>query len=736
MMLRRAASTPPPPFARPGVPSLASALLLTLLVTGAGHARPAEPPAPAATLRAVDLTSRDPFPSPVYEVRMEAELDPETRTIHGVERLRWRNTASVPVDELVFHLYLNAFANDRTTFMRESGGSMRGAELREGRWGWIEVRSMKTAGGADLAAGEEFLRPDDPSEDDRTLARYPLPEPLAPGAWITVEIEFESRLPHPFARTGYHEGYVLAGQWFPKIAVFEDAGTGGRAEAGWDAHQFHAQTEFFADFGDYDVTLTLPERYLGKIGATGAQVAESVADGKVEVRFVQRGVHDFGWTADPDFLVFRATFEPARDVPEERARRILEPLGLSREDAALSPVRIDLFLQPEHRSQAGRYLEAAKVALAGYGLRLGAYPYETLTLVDPASGALGSGGMEYPTLVTLATHPLLDVPGFRGVLAPEIVTVHEVGHQWFQGMIASNEPVEAWMDEGINTYYEGRGMEDGFGPYAIRLFGYELSQLDMLRGGLDGGSYRDPMVAPAWKYLSGGSYALNAYQRPGLMLRHLEGLLGEATFARAMRTFFQRYRFTHPDSRDFKRTIEEVSGRDLGWFFSQAMHSTRTLDYSVRSLRVRRIREPRGVFWQGGERVERGMEDEGNGDDDEDAAGGDEVEDDDETAEWASTVVVFREGEFIHPVEVELRLDDGRSLRRTWDGDRRWVSYTVRGPAKVVSAEVDPDHVMALDANRLNNSRTERARLTPATAFAADVLHWIQALFSAAAVLG
>ena len=723
MRTRRDSAPHPTPLGRTRSAVALSALAALLICASA------EP----ATSRAVDLTARDPLPDPVYEVGIEAEFEPETQRLRGVERLRWRNTASAPVDELVFHLYLNAFANDRSTFMRESGGEMRGAAFREGRWGWIEVRSMTTADGTDLAAGGEFVQPDDGNPDDRTLARYPLPAPLAPGETIALEIGFEAKLPHPFARTGYHDGYVLAGQWFPKIAVLADAGEGGRAEAGWDAHQFHAHTEFFADFGDYDVTLTLPERYRGKIAATGRRVAESVADGRVTVRFVQRGVHDFAWAADPDFLVRRATFEPARDVTDALARRLLAPLGLTREQAALSPVEIDLFLQPDHRRQAGRYLGAAEAALAGLGLRLGAYPYATLTLVDPPWGAMGSSGMEYPTFVTLATHPLLEVPGLRGVLVPEIVTVHEVAHQWFQGMIASNEPREAWIDEGITSYYEGRVSEDAYGPFPLRLLGFELTPLDLLRrAGLAAGAYHDPMVVPAWRHLSGGSYGVNAYYRPALMLRHLEGLLGEESFARAMRVFFQRHRFTHPDTRDFQRTIEDVSGRDLGWFFSQAMHSTRTLDYSVRSLDVRRVREARGVFWRAGERIELGGE--GSGGDGEEAGGDGEAED--AAATWASTVVVFREGEFVHPVELELRLDDGRAIRRTWDGDRRWARVTVRGPAKVVSAEIDPDRRWALDVDRLDDSRTAEPRPAPALAFAADLLHWIQALFSAAAVLG
>jgi hypothetical protein len=674
-----------------------------------------------------------PFPPPVHQTRIEAAYDPETRRIEGRERLRWHNTASVPIEELQFHLYLNAFASNRTTFMRGSGGEMRGARHDGEGWGWIEVESMRLADGTDLAAVEEFLAPEDANPDDRTVARYPLPEPLPPGGWIELDVAFTSQLPEPpFARTGAHGDYVLAGQWYPKIAVFEDAGDRGREAPGWNAHQFHPHSEFYADFGDYDVTLTLPERYRGKIGATGSRVEESAAGGRVTVRYRQRGVHDFAWTADPDFLVVRDRFEPAEDVPEPFLRRWTALLGLAAGEAALTPVEIELYLQPAHAAQAARYLDSAKVAIRGYGVRLGAYPYETLTLVDPPLGALGSGGMEYPTFITLGTHPLLQALPLRGALLPEVVTVHEFGHQFFQGMIASNEFEESWLDEGINTYYENEVMADAYGPASITVLGTPVRHLEWQRqGGLDGGEYRDPVATPSWRFVSGGSYGLNSYDRPGLVLAHLERLLGEETFHRAMRSFFQRHRFGHPSTADFERAIEDATGQDLGWFFSQALHSTRNLDYAVSELVNRRLREPRGVFWRGGERHRVPAEEDGEGDDED--GGGDE--EGGGPRGWTSRVTVFRHGEFVHPVTVELTFDDGTVTRRTWDGENRWVRWTFTGPHELVRAEVDPDGVLVLDRNRLDNSRTREADPAPALAFVADLLYWFQALLAAAGLL-
>jgi len=696
----------------------------------------------------------DDAPEPVYQVRMEASYDAETGKIDGVERLRWRNTSDVPVTELQFHHYLNAFANNRTTFLVEGGERHRGIKMTGRKWGWIEVDSMRLAYGdeagadgepalprplaagqwvdvgamlraeeTDLKAVEEFLRPDDGNIHDRTVARYPLPRPVEPGEWVELEIDFTSQLPEIFARTGVHGDYVLGGQWFPKIAVFEPAGMRGREEAGWNAHQFHVNSEFYADFGDWDVSLTLPARYQGRIGATGRLVEEKIDGETVTVRFVQPGVHDFAWTGDPRYLVVEGRFDPATDVPAEQLRSIAEVLGVPPSELELSPVDIRLMLQPEHRSQAGRYMASAKAAIRGYGLRLGAYPYPTLTVVDPAAGARGSGGMEYPTFITGGTHPLLGIPPFRAVRMLELVTVHEFGHNFFQGMIANNEFEEAWIDEGINSYYEMVVMEEAYGT-DIELLGLKITPFDFNHFRLGGGRYTDSVVQPAWSYRSGGSYGLNSYPRPAVTLRHMEGLLGPQTFHRAMRRFFQEWR---------ERVMQEETSEDISWFLEQALHTPHTLDYAVRSASSRLMHEDRGWFWEEeGERVLRG--DDAEGDDDGDAE--DEIGDDDPEEMYHSEVIIERRGEFRHPVTVEMVFDDGETVRRDWDGDERWLRWVEVRPEKLVTVEVDPEHVLALDVNRLNNSRRMEPESTPARKVWVQLLFWFQNLFEAASLVG
>jgi hypothetical protein len=706
---------------------------------------------------------------------MSASYEPEDQHIDGIKRIRWRNTSSVPIDELQFHLYLNAFANDRSTFMVESGGQLRGVRIPEDGWGWIEVETMRLAYGTDLVAEgiiaeeegaepfrrpfgaevpgepkpislddrpdlkqvEELIRPDDGNEEDRTVARYPLPKPVQPGEWVELEIEFAAKLPQIFARTGAHGDFVLGGQWFPKISVFEDIGDRGRTAPGWNTHQFHSDSEFYADFGDWDVRLELPARYAGRIGATGRLIEETVEGDTVTAHFIQPGVHDFAWTASPDFIVVEDHFDPDTDVPKEQTERMAALLGVSREELRLQPVDIKLLLQPAHRNQADRYIESAKVAIRGYGLPLGAYPYETLTIADPPRGGMGAGGMEYPTFITVGTHPLLNVPGFKEVLLAEGVTVHEFGHNFFQGMIASNEFEEAWIDEGMNSYYEMVVMDEYYG-HMIDLFGLRFTTFDMNRLQQGDGRYSDSIVQPSWSYRSGGSYGLNSYSRPAVTLRHLENLMGEDVFARAMRRFFQTWRFRHPSTEDFKAIMLDEADADIDWFLEQAFHSDKRLDYRIRTARSRRDKGPRGWFWDDdNQKTLLGVADRhesADGEEDEAEDGdGDESE---EEKLYQTEVVVERRGEFIHPVTIELVFDDDERILHEWDGRSRWKKFVEIRPAKLISAEVDPDHLMALDVDPLNNSiRLEKNR-KPAAKMITHLIFWFQNIFNLTAMVG
>ncbi|MFQ5770678.1 MAG: M1 family metallopeptidase, partial [bacterium] len=510
------------------------------------------------------------FPEPlsprIANYNIDVRLDTEKRMLDGQEVLIWYNKTADTIKELQFHMYLNAFRNNKSTFMEESGGMSRGNKIDKDGWGFSEVDHITLAYGkdlkssiqyvypndapevmghpADLTDRIEFIRPDNENENDKTVFRLPLPKPLPPGEFVAVNIDFTAKLPQPpFARTGAKKEYFFAGQWFPKIGVYIDGQ--------WNTHQFHSNSEFFADYGVYNVRMTVPEENI--VGATGIEVDVKKNDDGTATHFYHaEDVHDFAWTTSPEFVEFK---DKAQDVD------------------------IRVLMQPDHAYQGQRHLEAAKVAIEHFQDWYGDYPFPNLTVVDPRRGAGGSGGMEYPTLITAGT--VYGLPeGIRGV---EMVIIHEFGHNYWYHLLASNEFEESWMDEGINTYTENQIIEDAYGAVGngIDFLGIKINDLQFQRAQYINGADLDPMIRRSWEYYSGGSYSINSYSKPGLVLTTLQNYLGDEVMQKIMRAYVERWRFKHPKTQDFIDVVNDVSGQALNWFFDQAFFSRAEIDYSV-----------------------------------------------------------------------------------------------------------------------------------------------------------
>ena len=593
---------------------------------------------------------------------ISARLDPASRTITGEQTLTWRNVAAIPAASLQFHLYYNAWRNTQSTWMRERrlSGDAGSARRPADDWGWIDVTSARV-GDTDVTARLRFIAPDDGNPDDRTVLELPLDSPVAPGATIAVTMSWSSRLPRTFSRTGAIGNYYFLAHWFPQIGVLEDTG--------WNCRQFHAATEFYADFGNYDVRLTVPRGWI--VGATGReQSREDGTDATTTHRYLQEDVHGFTWTTSPDYIERRERFE----------------------HATLPAVDMRLLLQPEHADQADRHFNATRAALKYYGEWFGPYPYGHVTIVDPAWQS-GAGGMEYPTLFTAGTRWLAP----RDVTQPESVTIHEAGHQFWYGIVANNEFDHAWLDEGLNTFSTARTIEQTYQPnyYAKRYFGgfipWVFRDLPLSRAtdgnrlaGYRAAAASDEQSTPTWQYwpATGG---VITYNKTALWLHTLERMLGWETLQRIMSTYFARWAFKHPKPEDFFAVANELSGRDLTWFFDQVHRSSNTFDYGVELLRS----EPasgRGFFGEGKDRVFATPR-----------ATGDV---------YRTTVVVRRHGEAIFPVDVKVRFENGEEVRWPWDGRARWKKFEIERPARAAVAQVDPDRVLLLDVNYTNNSAT------------------------------
>jgi hypothetical protein len=663
----------------------------------------------AICLCARPLIAATPILPPVVEYTIEVKLDPATHMLEGHERLIWRNPSEDSVSELRFHLYLNAFKNNRSIFARESGGQLRGdkAGTKPGNWGWIDVLSMKTFSGFDLKPSARFIQPDGypfpgapedaNSPSDETVLSVPLSSSVPPRGEITLSIAFRARLPRVYARTGYVRDFQLAGQWFPKIGVYEPAGMRGRAAGGWNCHAFHGNSEFYADYGRYDVTLTVPAAFV--VGATGKRVSESKSGDMAVYRYVAENVHDFAWTADPRFEVHEFRFDPPADIPSGWSALAARQLGLPEARITLRPVSVRLLLQPDHRRARDRYVRSTKEALSFYGLWFGAYPYETLTVVDPPDDGLGSGGMEYPTFFTgYAPSAFLRWP-FQRFRLVEDVTVHEFGHQYWYGMIGSNEYEESWLDEGINTDSEYRLMQLAYGPRPAMLPGGIGFDMDSFAHG----SYAalpnlDPIRRVAWGYFSGNSYGTNSYPKTGLFLAQLRHDLGVETFARAQRAFFQEWSFRHPSTSDFFDVFERVSGRDLSTYRRNLVEGTARLDWSVVSAQTREEAKDFGAFDRAGGRAtyERGHRVLPTKEK--------EAPAEKKTKAYESVVVFGNRGEWPHEARARLVFEDGKILDRALPAEARWVRLRIRYSSRLAWAAADPDRLNAWEWNRLNDS--------------------------------
>jgi len=665
----------------------------------------------AAALDSAPLSAATPVSPPVAEYTIEASLDGKTHTVDGQERLVWRNPSGNPVSELRFHLYLNAFKNNHSIFARESGGQLRGdkAGTRPDDWGWIDVLSIKTASGEDLKPGARLIVPDgypfprsetrnpkseiNPVEDETVLS-VPLPSPVPPHGEIELSIAFRSKLPKVFARTGYVRDFHLVGQWFPKIGVYEPAGMRGRAQGGWNCHSFHANSEFYADYGRYDVTFTVPANYV--VGATGKRVSETKKGDRTTYRYLAHDVHDFAWTADPTFLVHEFRFNPSADIPRGWAALAASELSMSEGELALKPVEVRLLLSPEHASARDRYVQSTKEAISFYGLWFGAYPYPTLTVVDPPDDGPGAGGMEYPTFITgFSGSEFLRWP-FRRFRVVEDVLIHEFGHQYWYGMVGSNEFEESWLDEGINTDSEFRVMQLAYGPRPALFpggIGFDMETYG--HAGYVSLPNLDPIRKRAWEYFSGNSYGSNSYPKVGLFLAQLRNDLGAGVYAQAQRAYFQEWSFRHPTTSDFFDVFQRVSGRDLSTYRWNIVEGTSRLDWSVVSAKTDKAERNAGVFegpggretWQKG-RVVRPKEE----------------KEPDEKQAYDSVVVFGNRGEWAHSAKARLVFTDGTVVDRVLPAEARWVRLRIRYKSKLAWAAVDPDRENPWEWSRLNDS--------------------------------
>jgi len=630
----------------------------------------------------------------VVRYEIDATLDPDRHTIDGKQKLTWRNRSAQPVCAVYLHLYLNAFEGAGSTFMSEqrnlSFAFRSDVPVKDGDWGYTRLQRVRQNG---QAVKWSYVHPDNGPSTDRTVVKLELPQPVAPGASTTLDIDFIDKLPRVVARTGYFGSFHLVGQWFPKIGVLELPGERGATAPRWNAHEFHLHSEFFADYGEFDVRITVPKDYT--VGATGEQVAAPVErDGMLTHRFVQADVHDFAWTAD---------------------KRYAKPLEGVYEGPGSPKVKVRVLYPPEYEASAQPALKATIDSLRYFSRTLGPYPYRTVTVVIPPFNATEAGGMEYPTFFTASGYDRVE-PGTINEYALDFVTIHEFGHGYFYGLLGSNEFEEPMLDEGLNEYWDHRMLRERKQPISVStpllkklgiapaLDGFAMERMGaMLKNPADG------LGANAWDRISSRSYN-SVYSRTATTMRDLEARVGTEALERAFKLYYARWKFRHPSIADFREALAEGTGQReaVEQVFAQQVYATRKVDDSIVQFISSEVLPQPGYVERDGKPVE--------------LTGKDVARDiGKRRKEWKkrnpdakpgtgpfpyrTTVVVKRDGADV-PQVLQVKFADGSSETVRFAGARPWQRFSWTRTSKAVSAQLDPEKRIYLDRSKLDDGRT------------------------------
>lgn len=496
-------------------------------------------------------------------------LNDQEHTLQGREEITYINHSPDELTFIYFHLWPNAYRDNQTAFARQHLlHKKRDFHFApDSARGFIDGLDFRVDG-RPVQVEYDARHPD--------ICKLLLPSPLRSGQQVRITTPFRVKLPASFSRLGHVGQSYQITQWYPKPAVYD--------RKGWHPMPYLDQGEFYSEFGRFDVRITLPANYT--VGATGvlqnaaeqqrldslaAYTASRQSFPKADafppsaprtktLHFVQDQIHDFAWFADKRFNVLKGEVE----LPRSK-RKVTTWLLFLNKDAA----------------KWVKKLEDINKAVYYYSLYNGDYPYAQATAVD---GALSAGaGMEYP-MVT--------------VTDPEAI-IHEVGHNWFYGILASNERRHPWMDEGINSYYEFRIAALSNPNYSQlellvknpkRVRRYHLenihsSALNLLLYQMAASRALDqPVELPAQDFTY-ANYASVVYLKTGVLFQYLANYLSQARFDSCMQTYFQRWKFRHPYPEDLQQVFEEVSGEDLDWFFRDLLQTTHALDPALTGLR-------------------------------------------------------------------------------------------------------------------------------------------------------
>ena len=529
----------------------------------------------AFVLLSIQSTAQNYFQQKV-DYKIHVSLDDVRHTLSADETIIYTNNSPVPLNEIYIHLYPNAYKNTNTPLAQEyfNTGSDQLLTAAENDLGYIDSLSFSVDG---KLANWNLL------PDTIDIGKIKLSSPLLPGKSITIHTPFRIKIPSDqLSRLGHNGQAYFITQWFPKPAVYD--------KNGWNYFSYLDKGEYYSEFGSFDVTINLPANYV--VGSTGelvdgiaelqwlnekAKATASITTFPTSMEFpasekerktlhyYQDNIHDFAWFADKRWNVLKGEVElPA-------SKRIVTTWSMfTNAEAAMWK------MSPEYISRTLKFMSQW----------VGEYPYATCTAVDVTDAS--GDGMEYPMITAIGS--------YGDPFELDVTIVHEVAHNWFYGILGSNERYHPWMDEGFTNFCETRYVYTQYKNDSLlqlenistfkklknilslsSLNHKEIQYLGYLAGAR---KHSDVSQDQPSQNLSRANYRGDVYYKTSVAVDYLKSYLGDSLFDKCMNNYFDKWKFKHPDPDDIKNEFEKTSGKDLAWFFNDLMRSNKKIDYS------------------------------------------------------------------------------------------------------------------------------------------------------------
>ncbi len=522
---------------------------------------------------ATNANAQDYFQQEV-NYKISVSLNDSLHTLSAYEEIEYINNSPDELSFIWFHLWPNAYSNNDTELAKQLPYSVRKGrfEGKETR-GYIDSLDFKV-NGETVEWNYDTIHID--------ICKIILNKPLKSGKSIIITTPFFVKIPSgKISRLGHIDQSYTISQWFPKPAVYD--------KFGWHHMPYLNQGEFYSEFGSFDVSITVPKNYV--VGATGNLETKTELDwldklaketATIEkfdlkddeyppssketktIRFTEQQIHDFAWFADKRFHVLKS------EVKLPHSDRTVTTWAYFPNSEA------DLW------KNANEYINDA---IYYYSLWYGDYPYDNCSAVLAPLSA--GGGMEYPTITVISNS--------MNALELEVVIMHEVGHNWFYGILGSNERDHAWMDEGINSFSETRYMMTKYPGNKLYEMAFKNESLARFLGignlqydALHSLSYQlvarenfDQSLSLTSKDYTGMNYGAIVYSKAAAEFNYLLGYFGEEKFNEIMQDYYDTWKYKHPYPDDLQKIFEEHSGKDMNWFFDDIIKTTKKIDYKI-----------------------------------------------------------------------------------------------------------------------------------------------------------